>query len=118
AVVANRLSLRVLSSLRSSPATLSLSPVLGGEGRGEGLFLRAEKRPPLTLTLSPAYRGEGRTRFDHSHPAMAALESAAQQVKGVVSNAVAPIIRHRCYARFVVGRPLRPGGTAWQANRI
>src|SRR5688572_2464839 len=34
----------------------SLSPVAGGEGRGEGRVLRES---PLTLSLSPAYGGEG-----------------------------------------------------------
>jgi len=44
---------------------LSLSPVLGGEGGGEGLcYFKSEIsmsdfKTPLTLTLSPLYRGEG-----------------------------------------------------------
>ena len=39
----------------------SLSPVLGGEGWGEGLSgeLRYLQLPPLTPALSPEYRGEG-----------------------------------------------------------
>ena len=36
----------------------SLSPVLRGEGRGEGL-LSSANCGPLTLTLSPEYSGEG-----------------------------------------------------------
>src|SRR6185437_9603735 len=39
----------------------SLSPVLRGEGWGEGPFSRAAQfaKSPLTLTLSPEYGGEG-----------------------------------------------------------
>jgi hypothetical protein len=38
---------------------LPLSPVLRGEGRGEGLFCSYEgKAKPLTLTLSPEYERE------------------------------------------------------------
>src|SRR6185437_6933196 len=39
----------------------SLSPVLRGEGWGEGPFSRGAHfvERPLTLTLSPEYRGEG-----------------------------------------------------------
>jgi hypothetical protein len=50
-----------------------LSPVIGGEGRGEGLGnLKSEisklrfhiSKLPLTLTLSPDHRGEGMRRRD------------------------------------------------------
>ena len=45
--------------------TDSLSPVLGGEGWGEGEINPADtKYLPLSLTLSPEYRGEG-TRASH-----------------------------------------------------
>ena len=37
----------------------SLSPVLGGEGWGEGPFTRAAQSAERPLTLSPEYRGEG-----------------------------------------------------------
>src|SRR6185437_4740166 len=42
-------------------ASDSLSPVLRGEGWGEGSFSRAARFPesPLTLTLTPEYGGEG-----------------------------------------------------------
>src|SRR4051812_25084538 len=50
----------------------SLSPVLGGEGRGEGPVARVceqrrfANRSPLPLTLSPEHRGEGtRSRALH-----------------------------------------------------
>src|SRR6185437_6776255 len=45
----------------SRPLSGSLSPVLRGEGWGEGPFSRGAHFPerPLTLTLSPEYRGEG-----------------------------------------------------------
>jgi len=39
-----------------------LSPVLRGEGRGEGL--NRYRLGPLTLTLSPEYRGEGTYLFE------------------------------------------------------
>src|SRR4051812_846932 len=65
----------------------SLSPVLGGEGRGEGLgargveepiaredasshprFSDATRRSPLSPTLSPAYREEGAGARPLAHP--------------------------------------------------
>ena len=48
--------LTVLAKISKSMKIYSLSPVLGGEGRGEG---RVFKKSPLTLTLSPEYKGEG-----------------------------------------------------------
>jgi hypothetical protein len=52
---------------KSRAAHFPLSPVLRGEGRGEGLLPsdlgnvapRTPEEEPLTLTLSPGYRGEG-----------------------------------------------------------
>src|SRR3954467_5581402 len=41
-----------------------LSPVLGGEGRGEGPFSGDQKEVPLPPTLSPGYRGEGEETHD------------------------------------------------------
>src|SRR6185437_10419285 len=45
----------------------SLSPVLGGEGWGEGPFSRRTQldKPPLTPALSPEYRGEGANASPH-----------------------------------------------------
>src|SRR6185437_11801890 len=64
------------------PHSGSLSPVLRGEGWGEGPFSRGAHFPerPLTLTLSPEYRGEGtrkiaRTRTrSFGNPSMIAAE--------------------------------------------
>jgi len=46
-----------------SAQTCPLSPVLRGEGWGEGLLperrVRVNLKRPLTPTLSPEYRGEG-----------------------------------------------------------
>src|SRR6185437_7612635 len=51
----------LLRSFVSAVRSYSLSPVLRGEGWGEGPFSRAAQldQPPLTPTLSPEYGGEG-----------------------------------------------------------
>src|SRR6185437_15311177 len=47
--------------MKSRRCSGSLSPVLRGEGWGEGTGVELRNSPecPLTLTLSPEYRGEG-----------------------------------------------------------
>jgi hypothetical protein len=54
--------LRVSVKARTEGDSYPLSPVPGGEGRGEGRFAPQSQREPLTLTLSPEYRGEGTVR--------------------------------------------------------
>src|SRR5437016_1562105 len=54
---------------RATPISYSLSPVIRGEGWGEGMAMREGERrslsytyKPLSPALSPAYRGEGACR--------------------------------------------------------
>src|SRR6185437_8754843 len=61
---------RFYSAVDAAP-TCSLSPVLGGEGWGEGPGVKLRNPPELPLTLTPpnppssAYRGEGTGEFSH-----------------------------------------------------
>src|SRR5687768_15977055 len=111
----------------------SLSPVLGGEGWGEGRpaalpgTIRAARRkrrprPPLTLALSPAYRGEGKARRAAVDQVALAANSACSLslrappvVSGAVEDLPAPPAgwaSSRLALRFSVRRTALP--TRWR----
>ena len=85
----------------------SLSPVLGGEGWGEGSFgeWRNFKIWPLTLTLSPEYRGEG-TKASRSYCDSAALATCLSTPR--TSNDPAP---HKLFTAESYMHSPRTGGS-------
>src|SRR6185437_3202110 len=99
----------------------SLSPVLGGEGWGEGPFLRATQLDafalsPLTPTLSPEYGGEGDGETPRS-TARSALEVSHWRNPSTISHSLHRA-GHPAHFRVHRSRSLQPRSPpAWRHSR-